>query len=79
MNSLTENRRQNLASVKRIISEWELGGLLRVENFLNKPTTIIEPNSFAEKIKKLLSVDNRKHWISVGAEIKTLKDKFKLT
>lgn len=73
--NISYNRRENLASVKKVINEWTLGGIPRVINFLNKPNIIIEKNSWVEKTKKLL--EDKNHWISVGAEIYSLNEKFK--
>lgn len=74
--NLSDERKENLATVKKVINEWNIGGILRVNIFLNKPNTIIEKNSWVEKIKK--SLNEKNHWISVNAEIFSLNEKFKI-
>ncbi len=70
--------KRKLASVQRICNEWNVGGIPRVDQFLNDKNTIIEPDSFGERIHNTLN-EGKKHWISVGAEIKQISENFKRT
>ena len=76
VSTITTDRRDKLVTVKKILVEWNRGGIPKVVALLNRKDNIIEPDSFAEKIKKTLD-EGLKHWVSVGAEIKQINDKFK--
>ena len=72
-----KERRENLASVQKVLNEYNIGGVSRVSKYLNKETTVIEPDTWVEKIKKLL--EDNTHWVSVEAEINQVSDNFKKT
>ncbi len=75
--NLMKDRRKNLASVQKVLNEYNIGGVSRLSEYFNKETTIIEPDTWVEKIKKLLKDKN--HWVSVGAEINQISENFKKT
>ena len=72
-----KERRENLASVQKVLNEYNIGGVPRVAKYLNNPSTIIEPYTWVDKIKKLLEDNN--HWVSTEAELNQISENFKKT
>lgn len=75
--NIRKDRIKNLASVQKVLNEWGIGGVPRVQQYLYKETTVVEPGTWVEKIKNLLK-DN-KNFVSVGAEINQILENFKKT
>lgn len=71
--SIKESRKNNYVSVKKLINTWESGGLKSVKSLLDNPDSIIEKDSWVEKIKKLIE---DKKLLSVNEEIKLISNIF---
>jgi hypothetical protein len=61
--------------VKEILIAYNTGGMVSVARYLSDENLIIEPDSFAGKMKKLLDSNN---WSSMEAEIASVLHTFKL-
>jgi len=76
MQTLTQDKRNRLATVYKVLQIWKAGGLPAIDIFLDDENTIISKDSWASKIK--ISIDNG-HIQSVQAEIENLISKFKIS
>lgn len=71
--NLRDQRKKYYASVRKILIFWDQGGINSVEKLLLDTKTIIEPNSWAEIIKKLIE---QKKLGEANSLIKSVYNKF---
>lgn len=74
MSNMTEERRRRLATVYRTLAAYEGGGLPGVMALLEHEKTIVENDSWSDRIRKNL---RNKMNASVEAELKDMLQKFK--
>ena len=73
--NLRDQRKKYYVSVKKLVTFWEGGGLKSLEKILLDPNSIIEKDSWVEKIKHLIE---KEKFQQIDYEIALVSNKFNI-